>query len=253
MEDFLKIRFFGEGIHPNTIRASDLAEALMAYEESLLIILSKIHPNIKDAYISLDKVKDESATYIAEPSVKLELIESASVLNNAIAEGTLNEWPVKIIENLKVIQKVSKKYNGQAELNGSPKVRKVVINHETNLEVDETFFIQGNTTIYGKIERVGGTDPAIRLKLDNGKSITVRVKEKDAKIAASKIYERVGMKGVGKWYKSTKDLESFKLKEFIMLTNTPLEERMSKLSELLYPYWKDIENPDTHISNLRNK
>ncbi|MNO06187.1 hypothetical protein D3C81_2278650 [compost metagenome] len=60
------------------------------------------------------------------------------------------------------------------------------------------------------------------------------------------------MKGVGKWYKSTKELESFKLKEFIMLTNTPLEERMSKLSELLYPYWKDIENPDTYISNLRN-
>ena len=29
-------------------------------------------------------------------------------------------------------------------------------------------------------------------------------------------------------------------------------EKMEKLTELLYPYWKDIENPDEHINKLRN-
>lgn len=30
------------------------------------------------------------------------------------------------------------------------------------------------------------------------------------------------------------------------------QEKMEKLAELLYPYWKDIENPDEHINELRN-
>lgn len=38
-----------------------------------------------------------------------------------------------------------------------------------------------------------------------------------------------------------------------MKNKLSLEEKMEKLAELLYPYWKDIENPDEHIRKLRDE
>ena len=73
--------------------------------------------------------------------------------------------------------------------------------------MDETFAeglperqkVSGETVIYGKVERVGGVEPRVRLRLSSHDSISCHLSESLARQVGGRLYEEIGLKGKATW------------------------------------------------------
>lgn len=110
------------------------------------------------------------------------------------------------------------------------------------------------TVIYGRVVRVGGTEPRVMFEAASGKTLFCRVKDEDlARRIGERLYTWVGFEGV-----AVLDSDSLETVEFRVEKLTDYEGRLSlrdALSELAAvagPAYAEIENPDEYVAGLRN-
>lgn len=253
MDKFLKLRFVGDDMNPEKISSNQFAKLITAYENALLYYIEKKHPSKRDiAFISVVRIKDESESIFFKPSIEEELFEAANEINYSISHNTITKLPFKTVQQLEEIQKFVYSKNCVAELNGYENIESARITPTTNLKINRYFFVKGQTTVYGKLIRLGGAKPLVRIELDDGKAISFETTEKNARELASHLYKRIGIKGMAKWKKENYELMELKPQEFIKLNDRTLTEKMNGLAELLKPYWNNIEDPDEYVSALRS-
>lgn len=252
LSERLKIKFTGNEIEPRKVTANEFAEIVASYENALLSVIKKNHPARQGIdFISIVDVKHESLTIEADPHTP-DVKEAANEINTAIKQGKVNRLPFDTIKNLIVFQSFVNKYNCRAILNGIDGVETAEINTSTDIKITESLYYKGETTVYGRIIRIGGSEPKVRIQTDNGKYLSVVTSRKNAKELSPNLYSRIGIKGTGKWKKETDELVEIKAKSFVVVSDLPLTERLKGLSNLLSKYWKNIDNPDDYIASLRD-
>lgn len=252
MDKFLKIRLVGEDISPEKISANDFSKLIAAYEDALIAFFEKRHPDKKDlGFVSVVGISSESAGVVFRPNYETEMIEVANDINTSINNKTISKLPFKTVENLTIIQNYINKKNCTAELNGYDKIASTKITPSTNLRITKSFYIKGETTIYGKVVRVGGKEPRVRVQINDDLELSVIIKEKDAKELSPYLYEVIGIKGMAKWKKENHELVEIKPKSFILMEEKSLKEKFKGLGDLLGKYWVDIDNPDDYVASLR--
>lgn len=111
--------------------------------------------------------------------------------------------------------------------------------------------VEGLSTIYGKVIRVGGEQPGVRLELLNREKITIHTDEDNAKKLAHKLYTVVGLSGKAEWDINTYDLLDFKLYDIITYEETPITDALTQLSNLAGKYWSDVDDISAEIENIR--
>lgn len=251
LSEKLKIKFTGNEIEPTKVTANEFAEIVSSYENALLAVIKKNHPARQGIdFISIVNVRHESLTIEADPHT-YDVIEAANEINTAIKENKINKLPYDAIKNLVVFQSFVNKYHCRAILNGIDGVETAEINISTDIKITESLYYKGETTVYGKIIRIGGSEPKVRIQTDNGKYLSVVTSRKNAKELSPNLYSRIGIKGTGKWKKETNELVEIKAKSFVVISDLPLTERLKGLSNLLSKYWINIDNPDDYITTLR--
>ncbi|AXP80919.1 hypothetical protein CJ739_1834 [Mariniflexile rhizosphaerae] len=251
MSERLKIKFTGNEIDPSKVTANEFAKIVASYENALLSVANKINPARKGIdFISVVNVKHESLTIEAEPHT-IQIKEAANEINTAIKQNRVNRLPYETIENLMVFQSFVNKYKCKAILNGIEGVETAEITVDSDIKITDSLYFKGETTIYGKIIRIGGSKPRVRIQIDNGNYISVETSSKNAKELSPNLYNRIGIKGIGKWKKENNELVEIKAKSFVVISDLPLTEKLKGLSNLLSKYWINIDNPDDYITSLR--
>lgn len=251
LSERLKIKFTGNKIEPSKVTANEFAKIVAAYENALLAVVKKKHPQRHGVdFISVVSVKNESLTIEAEPH-NLDLKEAANEINSAIKNKRLDKLPFETIENLTVFQSFVNKYQCKAILNGIDDIESAEINIYSDIKITDSLYFKGETTVYGRIIRIGGAEPKVRIQTDNGKYLSVVTSKENAKELSPNLYSRIGVKGIGKWKKENNELVEIKAKSFVVISDLPLTEKLKGLSNLLSKYWKNIDNPDDYITSLR--
>jgi hypothetical protein len=253
MEKLLKFRLVGDNISPEKISSNDFAKLISAYEDAIVAFFEKKHPDKKDlGFISVVGIKNESAGVEFLPNYENEFIEVANIINTSINNNTISKLPFTTVENLHIIQNYVSKKGCIAELNGYDKIASTKITPSTNLRITKEFFVEGETTVYGKIVRIGGKRPIVRIQLESELEISIEITEKKAKELSPYLYETIGVKGFAKWKKENYELEDIKAKSFILMENKSLNKKIKELGGLLGKYWVDIDNPDDYVASLRS-
>jgi hypothetical protein len=254
MDKLLKIKFEGRDMSPTTVSSNEFANIIAAYEDALNALIIKNNPTKGLlTFISVIEVQNNSETIIFNPNYEDIILEAADEINIAISKKRHNSLPFETVKNLAVIQRFVRERDCKASLNGYDGITSAEITPDTNLDIDESFYFYGDTTIYGILERLGGTKPKARIRLRNNKLLSVEISRSDAKELSKYIYEKVGFKGKAKWKKESREIESFKLKKLILMSNKPLNEKMKGLGDIFGKYWVDVEDPDAHAADLRMK
>lgn len=252
MEKLLKFRLVGENMTPEKISSNEFARLISAYEDALITLFEKQNPDKKNVgFISVVGVKNESAGIQFKPNYVDEILVAANTMNNSINNNTYNQLPFKTVERLSYIQNFVNSHNCIAELNGYDGIASTKITTKTNLYIDKTFYIKGETTIYGKIVRIGGSEPRVRLEFDDGKQLSLKTKESEAKMLSPYLYETIGVKGLATWKKENYELEGIVAQSFIIMDKQSNEDKFKGLGDLLGKYWIDIKNPDEYVNSLR--
>ena len=251
-KDVLELRLSGRGMTPTALKATEVGELISAYEGALLHVIQRNHPevNIDSVVISLVAIEQNSAHYCFLPNIKDVVFGAATIINNAIMGNNLPALPYKTVEALEEIWKFTKRKNCQAEF-VIPALPTATITPENPVQITEAFFYEGETTIYGRIERVGGAIPRVRIKLDNDQVLFLDITETIAKKLANRLYENVVLKGLAKWRKENFMIEDFKIEDIQYFEATIMQDAIESLKETVGTAWDNVADIESYIYNLR--
>jgi hypothetical protein len=120
-----------------------------------------------------------------------------------------------------------------------------------NLNAPEDFIL-GETTLYGKVEKIDISSSKIWLTLNDNETLTCEISESLAIELANYLYQWVSVFGQAKWNSSDYSIKSFK----ILGINTefqaiPLNKAFKQLSQEIGHYYDEID-PIEYVQAMRD-
>ena len=114
---------------------------------------------------------------------------SWTLLTSTISGGDFSKLPIKSVESLNKIVTYSKNRKCSVEFfTKNKETPSATINPDTIIEIPADKYLEGNTTIYGRVERVGGKRPKVTLSFSNNTLLYCDVSEEMAIKLAHRLY-----------------------------------------------------------------
>lgn len=245
-----EIRFTGGDISPQALDLRDMAQLLNVIGE-IIRQSARIERNgsSDDLRVSLGNVREGSLGLL------LLLSTSAASAYLAYAKGIhakdLRQFPIGVYDKTRELQDFSK-YHGCSTVFSDQNADSEPIAILTfDAEIACETMIQGTSDITGKIIRVGGSKPHVRIRTLDGDTIECLATKQIAKDLAQRLYKSVIVHGQATWVGSTLELRQFRIKDFTEFEHQSLVTSFSELREKYGSEFDGIEDPDAFVSNLR--
>lgn len=244
MSEEIRIRFFGAGVSPSTIDARDVAALISKYCDSTRAIIRLTDPEEAkgDVLLCLTDIKNQSLGLVFRASVSL--LAAHMVLSDAMREGNIAALPEPAIEFAKSVRKFASDHHCVAEFydSGSPAPR-TVISEVSVFETDIDAPLVGRTILYGKLERIGGSEPRAAILVGtNNERLHCRLSEKQAIELGSRLYKQVGLECETSWDWRGRRGSDYKLRDVIAYS--PSIRGLEAMREALAGAPANVEWPD---------
>ncbi len=250
--DIFLIRIIGKNIEPGLIKSKELANILASVEDMIASIMEKEDHTIRkeDVIIGLKELSGGSIKLKFSSIIPAVAISAFMIAATAVNNRNYENLPRSSLNSLVNIASFTKKHNCSAELiRLEPENTVAVISSETEINIKPP--IIGETTIYGKILRVGGKTPKVMIETLEGKVIYCDVDLNLAKKLGQKLYEFVSLSGVAKWDAHDLVLEDFHIKNIGGYEGQSISSTIKELSSAIGSYFKDIVDVKSYISEIR--
>lgn len=237
-------------IKPKDLGLRDLLDLLREVSSLARPPQSTVRPGARppEIRISLVSVEEGSANYALQLSDE----EWASGAFDAVAT-VMNRRPYSLEARRRtaVIHSVAQKYGTVVQLfreRGAPPVAEVRPDEDP-----QEAYVEGETTLYGRVTRVGGLPPKAYVQLDGGGGVLVSLKSVVlAQRLAHRLYEVVGLKGTAHWNPETWEVEEFSVTELLDYEAAALATGFRSLAEACGPNgWDDVSDVVEAILDLR--
>jgi hypothetical protein len=256
----LLIKLSGEGVSPERVRASDLADFLVQFEKAIVetaLANAEITPErIEDLIVSL--VAIESGSEALTFALTGEVFPGASLISRAIAEHDFSDLPVKAHQALHEIsnQAARKDWTVVFVPDSTYEIREAVISEADPVPPPKIITALGDTTIYGRLIRVGGVRPRAMILLPDDSYLYIDLSESMAVELASKerLYRDVGIEGAAKWRVDTWEILEFKARRITAYQpqKTNLVETFEALAEAAGDRWEGVD-VEQFVAELRGR
>lgn len=239
-------------LSPDKVAIGDLAELLRALQRAFQGVASD---------------RDRSANATSDLIVSLVAIEGGSAnlafaINNELEGGNRLQDLVSAInspsarpENRNVIAPlvtVARKLNTRIEL--KPEDSSIPSGEIfPDEEIDGERLVWGQTTVYGTLERIGGTQPKARIRLDDGSAITIGISHSMAQELAPKLYREIGIAGTVGWDITDWSIKVFNIEDVLDYESSSLEHAFQELAEACGPTSWRINDVVGAIAILREE
>ncbi|MBI4332457.1 MAG: hypothetical protein HY673_14385 [Chloroflexi bacterium] len=251
--DFIEIRFSGEGVKPETTKASDIADIIKAIESMLESYIFRDHPDTdKDAVIvGLVSIENLSVGLTFRSQIPAITIRAFEKVGEAVATGQYSELPPASLEALNTIALFTRRRQCTTDFIVRNGQRKTVATMTPQTKIERLPSLTGETTIYGQVIRVGGRDPKVWVELINGDQITCEASVDIVRKLGGKLYDIVGLSGSARWNPKSLALEGFTAKDITPYEETPLEDAFGQLAKVAGQYYADVNDVERYIASIR--
>jgi len=256
--DILELKFDGNGINPSKVKASEIAALIKDFEDAIVTTIKNESPaiDIEQVLICFDTVKNKSIAINLKPNseivtgeVKKIVDRSYKVLTTAIASNDYSKLSNSTIVALRSISKFTNNYQCPANFKKNGKFLSA-INPDTEIKLNKSGYLKGDTTIYGELVDAGGDNPNIHIKINGEYTVIIDTDKLKAKELAARLYDQVGLKGSAKWDIITSKILEFKLHEVLEYAPGNVSKTFSELKKLTSGYWDKFNNNDDINKNL---
>lgn len=246
------IRLTGERLHPHLIPASDLAQLLVAAEQTVLAIAAREHPDeSEELVLGLAQVVDESIGF-AFTSNRPEIARSAyTELTTATANRLFRSLPARSLEGLRTLTAFSRQRNGRTQFwNGGD--RPILdLPPEFGVEVPAPEYQRGETVFHGKIERVGGVRPRVRLRVSDRQVVYGDVTEEQSRELGSRLYSQAALRGQATWDAQDGSVVYFRVEEILHFEGGKASSAFHELRQAAGGAYDQIEDIDLFARRVR--
>ncbi len=217
IQSLFTIRLSGEGVRPHLIPAGDLAQLLIAAEQMVMGLAAREHPEDADSlFVGLAAVRDESIGFAFtsnRPDSALAVYQELVVLTGNRAFRSL---PARSLEGLKTLTAFSREHRGVTQFwNGAIGRPLLELPTDFAIEVPSPEYQRGETVIYGKIERVGGVRPRVRLRISDREVVSADITEEQSRELGSRMYSQSALRGQATWDAQDGSIVYFRVEEIL--------------------------------------
>lgn len=250
----IEIRLVGEGIAPGLIRSKEVAEVITAVEEMIAAMVEHENPDVKadQILVGLSAVTGGSMTLIFTPNMEALTVPAAEMVMGAIAAQQFDMLPHGSLAALRSLHSFTRQHQAVTEfrtLNGAS-VLLAEITPQT--AIPEPAYVTGVTTLYGDILRVGGSEPKVVFRnVSDNELVYCSATREMTRQAATRLYERVGLRGEAAWDSETWELASFRIDEILDYEDVGIVQAFAELRESVGAYFDQIDDVDAFVEQLR--
>ena len=260
---WIEVHLAGADLLPSKINARDVGKLITAVEAMIAPLVVRENPALglseKEVIVGLAGVREGS--YVLEFATPYEqpVMRAFQDIATALNEQIFISLPQETVDALVEIRSVTRLYKTAAELwlqNGQ--LAKIAeINQHTEISY-EPEAMQGTTTLYGTVIRVGGEKPPrAKIRFLNGIELTCNITQRDslsvARALGQRLYDTVGLYGRARWTTPDMRLHDFVIESVLPYRKKPILDNLMALRELVGPYLEEVENIDAYIHNLRGQ
>ncbi len=220
MKRLFQLRFTGGGVKPDVVPARELAELIIAAEEAIASVALQRNPALNPDEIVVGLVQiEEKSLGLSFASSSPDVVGAAfKEIAASVANHSFGGLPTKSLRGLRVLAEFNTTHNCRTQFwNGETAARTPLAEMEVGFEMflPEERFIRGETVIYGRVERVGGVDPKVRIRLSEHEVVSCRLNEELAKELGTHLYYEVGLRGQATWDAKDHSLAYFRVDEIL--------------------------------------
>ncbi len=259
--NIFELKIGGEDNSLENFHISDISKLLNSFERALTKTVSKddLEKIKKSDKIPIRLVDISDGSTIIKFKSDFPAISTAfNLLTLSISKDDYSKIPDKAYPHIREMSQFSCKYRCSVELNsyGTDTVKAKIypdkiLDPASSRRDDFDNFIEDHTTIYAKVDKVGGHPPFVSLSLSRNKIINCGIDEELALKLAKKLYKYVGLEGIAKTNVDDFTIDSFEILRITNYEDIPLTEAMKELRKVAGKHWDKIEDPDKYIAELR--
>jgi hypothetical protein len=242
--DILEIKFSGGEISPEKISLSELSSNILLFEKLVKPIVELQHPDLslEKSFVGLHELGNRSISLRYKIKEHKQILLSAfAFLIQAITTDNTTSLPLKTTEELENISKFNSKYSCTVNLGETIGDEFKTYAHFTNDYIaEEQVQLKGSTTVYGKIQWIGGDKPTIKLILTNGDKLDVLITEND--ISNWRAHTNVGIVGDAVWKGKNLKLTKLIAKEIFLFNKLTPNEGFNHLNNLFSKHTLSTDN-----------
>ncbi len=256
-----EIHFGGSGISPEVIPFRVLARALAAVQR----LVSDSEPDeelstddtTEDSDLHLLDVRRGSATYPVYAERQPEALDRLKQTGLVLQDPQhADEMPYVLspIEDLSAIAK-SLGCIIEFRLPGKGNDILATITPDSYRSLEGSVFVSGETTISGRVERVGGATElhcGLRVQQQSERMLICRVESTDvARQLGQHLYDDVIVSGEATWYRRNWRLRSFSIRSMHQLKRGSILEAIGALRGAGGSAWNNVEDPEKLLNEAR--
>lgn len=236
--------------------ARELAELLIATEDTISSIALKRNPGLNPDEIVVGLVQVENQSLgLSFASSSPDVVGSAfKEIADSITRRSFAGLPAKSVRGLRVLAEFNNTHNCRAQFwNGETTARQPLAEMDVGFELflPEDHFIRGETVIYGKVERVGGVDPKVRVRLSEHEVVSCRLDEALAMELGAHLYTEVGLRGQATWDATDHSLAYFRVDEILPFENRGAAEAALALKDAAQGAYDAVKDVPGYVRRLR--
>jgi hypothetical protein len=249
------IRIMGEGISPRTLSTRELSEILLATEKSVASISDLEEDDADEFTLGLVSVQGGSAHFELAPRREEVQVAAFNRWTESIRANDYRGLPTTSVEGAQTIAKFSRRRDCRIQLASAMNGRssEVTVTPTTEVDAPEPVYVQGTTTVYGRLIQVGGVKPKAKLRLPSGNLLVVSVTSEQARRLAGSIYDVVGIRGEATWNADGFTIENFQVQKLVPFEDTPPTEGFRQLRENMGKHFDDVDDPTQFIRDIRGR
>jgi hypothetical protein len=249
-----EVNLSGEGIFPESIRASELADILKSIEKAVTAVATQADSSLDSTnfiigLVQIEKGSARLAFSSSQPSIAK---SSFNEVTNAVSQKKVYRLPQAAVEEVERMADFSKRKGCVIELR--PDIQQApttFIQPDTDLGLQETPTFSSDSVVFGKLERIGGKKPMARIRISEHDALSCSISLDLAKTLATRLYENVGLTGRATWNTETWSLIAFNIHGITPYEGGPIKEAFRELAEAAGDAWADVEDVKTYIRSLR--
>jgi hypothetical protein len=249
----VEILITGEGMSPGKVRSKEIAEFIESVEEMIASVVIRDHPELskESIVIGLKNIRPGSIGLEFSPNLAELTLPATRRITTSIAENDFSVLPSNAINALKKLSAFTRRHQCKAEFfaqNGKLEALAVLTPETT---IPDIYPLSGETTLYGEITRVGGSDPKIQFKTLDRKIVYCTTSKTVAKKAGAKLYTKVSLHGLAEWNSETFEIENFNVFDISDYEETSPSVAFEELANLIGNSFDNIKDVNHFVSEIR--
>jgi hypothetical protein len=242
--DILEIKFSGGEISPEKVLLSELSSNILLFEKLIKPIVELQHPDVslEKSFVGLHELGNRSISLRYKLKEHKQILLTAfAYLIQAISANDISLLPLKTTDELENISKFNNKYSCTVDLGETiGEEFKTYAHFSDEYTAERQVQLKGSTTVYGRIQWIGGDKPTIKLILTNGDKLDVLVSEKD--IANWRAHANVGIVGDAVWKGRDLKLARLTAKEIFPFNKLTPNDGFNRLKHLFSKHTLSTDN-----------